>query len=270
MNFKWFFAIPAMALLSGCGFFGNDRAPGDIPIDFTDLSRGEGCAYEVAVDNTSWKINYLAFYLSNPEVKVEGRWIPLNFIVNEWQSKDVAFLNFQNACDSSKNHDHIVLDINDALLSRVTELRLTMGLDFDENHTSQADQLAPLDKPTMFQSVNAGHNFFRLELQNTRQPSSIWSFLLASGGCNGSSADSTPSSCSQPNRVTVTLPMAQNVSDLSLLAKLQHILFRVDLESVAECNMAKPHDESCEKVMKNLTGRDWLKWDAPDKVYLKS
>ena len=64
--------------------------------------------------------------------------------------------------------------------------------------------------------------------------------------------------------------MAQNVSDLNLLAKLQQILFRIDLDKVAECNMAKAPDESCKKVMKNLTGRDWLKWDAPDKVYLKS
>ena len=270
MNLKWCCFVPAIALLSGCGFFGNDRAPGDIPVTFTDLTRGEDCAYEVTVDKTSWKVNYLAFYLSNPEVKVEGRWIPLDFKVNDWQSKDVAFMHFQNACDDKQNRDHIMLDINEALLDRVTELRLTLGLDFGENHTAQADQVAPLDKPTMFQSVNIGHNFFRVELQNTREPSSIWSFLLASGGCNGSTPETTPSACAKPNRVTVTLPMAQNVSDLNLLAKLQQILFRIDLDKVAECNMAKAPDESCKKLMKNLTGRDWLKWDAPDKVYLKS
>ena len=271
MNMKWIFLIPAFLMLTGCGdLFGSSRAPGDIPVEFTDLSLGEDCAWEVTVDKDLWKINYLAFYLSQPEVKVEGRWVPLNFVNNDWQSDKVAFLQFHHACDKKLNNNHILLDANEALLSRATELRLTMGLNFDENHSLPVEQTPPLDKPTMYQSVNAGHNFFRVELQNTREPGAIWSFLLASGGCNGENAETKPSDCAFPNRVTVKLPMAQNVSDLSLLAKLQQILFRVDLKAVTECNMAGSHDKSCEKVMKNLTGREWLRWDAPEKVYLKS
>lgn len=270
MNNRWCLLFAILIAMSGCSFFEKERAPGDIPITFTDLTHGEDCAYEVEIDKSLWKVNYLAFYLSRPELKVKGRWVPVDFKVNDWQSQDVSFIQFQNACDESKNRSHLMLNVNQALLDRATELRFTMGLNFDDNHSSQVEQIAPLDKPAMYQSVNAGHNFFRLELQNTRAPSSIWSFLLASGGCNNGEASARPTECIHPNRVTVILPMAQNVSDLSLLARLQQILFRVDLQAVPECNMARAPHGSCEKVMKNLTSRGWLKWDAPDKVYLKS
>ncbi|MBU3022050.1 MbnP family protein [Aestuariibacter sp. A3R04] len=271
MFFRWIGVCVLCVLCSGCEYFtGKPSAPGDIPVTFTDLSLGEKCAFDVVVNKALWKVNYLAMYLSEPEIKVEGRWVPLNFIENRWQSKDVALLQFHHACDDTLNNTHIRVDANDALLKRATALRLTLGLDFDDNHIPQAEQIPPLNKPAMFQSTREGHNFFRLELQNYREPSTIWSFLLASGGCDGETSDSKPTVCHQPNRVTISLPMAQNVSQLNLLASLQQILFRVNLNDVAECNMAKIHHESCEKVMKNLTGREWLRWDAPEKVYLKS
>ncbi|MBU2977787.1 MbnP family protein [Alteromonas sp. C1M14] len=263
--------IFTLFLCTGCdSFLANERAPGDIPITFTDLSKSVDCGYDVTIDKDIWRVNYLAFYLSEPELKVEGRWVPLTFVPNKWQSKKVAFLSFHHACDTQQSNEHIVLDANAALLKRATELRFNLGLNFDENHSSRVEQVSPLDKPTMFQSTRVGHNFFRLELQNTQQPNAIWSFLLASGGCNADSDDDKPQRCAFPNRMTVDLPMAQNVSNLNLDAALQQILFRVDLKAVAECNMAQEHDESCEKVMRNLTERQWIRWDAPEKVYLKS
>lgn len=271
MFFRWVGVCILCVVCSGCEYFtGKPTAPGDIPVTFTDLSSGEKCGFAVTIDKALWKVNYLAMYLSKPEIKVDGRWVRLSFVENQWQSKDVALLQFHHGCDSKLNNTHIRLDANEALLKRATELRLTMGLDFDSNHTQQAEQLSPLNKPAMFQSTREGHNFFRVELQNNLEPSAIWSFLLASGGCNGDTNTSKPTVCSQPNRVTVSLPMAQNVSELTLLASLQQILFRVNLKAVAECNMAKSHHISCEKVIKNLTGRQWLRWDAPEKVYLKS
>ncbi|MEG3766709.1 MbnP family protein [Alteromonas sp. 14N.309.X.WAT.G.H12] len=271
MKYALFSIFFTLFLCTGCdSFFTGDRDPGDIPITFTDLSKGADCGYEVTIDKDIWRVNYLAFYLSKPELKVEGRWIPLKFVPNKWQSTDIAFMAFHQACEGPQNNEHIVLDANEALLKRATELRFNMGLDFDENHAPRVAQVPPLDKPTMFQSTRAGHNFFRLELQNTRQPTTIWSFLLASGGCNADSDNEVPTRCDYPNRVTVDLPMAQNVSTLNLKASLQQILFRVNLKAVAECNMAHDHDKSCEKVMRNLTERRWIHWDAPEKVYLKS
>ena len=271
MKFKWLMVVSFLVLCAGCdSITGGNRLPGDIPITFTDLSKGENCAFELTVDKDLWKVNYLAFYLSEPEIKVEGRWVPLHFVENKWQSKDVSFLQFHQACDESQNNTHIILDANEALLKRATEIRLVMGLAPDVNHTLPVEQVAPLDKPTMYQSARAGHNFFRVELQNLQDTTSIWSFLLASGDCQAADDDTKPTACNRPNRISVRLPMAQNVSKLNLLAQLQQILFRVNLKAVAECNMAGPHDKSCEKVMRNLTERQWIKWDAPEKVYLKS
>ncbi|QJR81706.1 metallo-mystery pair system four-Cys motif protein [Alteromonas pelagimontana] len=243
--------------------------PGDIPIRFVDLQKGEDCSYLVDINHELWKVNYLSFYLTEPELKVEGRWVPLNFDENEWQSKKASLLQFHNACDASANNTHIKLNTNVKLLARATSLRFSMGLPFKENHAPVAEQVAPLNNAAMFQSPRVGHSFMRLELQDAKNSTSIWSFMLASGNCQSEDSKTPPTVCQYPNRVTVELPMAQNVSNLRLNARLTQLLFRADLRAQAECNMANPGSASCEKVMRNLTSREWLRWDAPDKVYLR-
>ena len=261
--------LMAALITSGCSFFSADKPPGDIPVTFTDLEAGDNCLYQLNVNGEQWNLDYLAFYLSQPRLKIDGRWQPVAFKPGPWQSKKLALMQFHSACNTEANHTVIKLDTNQQLLDRASAIQFTLGVPFDSNHVISDHQAPPLNNSVMFQSIRQGHSFMRIELQQASAQAGLWSFMLASGECQGSNDDETPQQCDKPNRITLDLPLKANVQDLRLVAKLSQILFRADMPVGQECNLAGQYAQSCRKVLRNLTSREWIRWDAPHQAYLK-
>ena len=266
----WAVVLPLM-LLSGCGFFADPPPAGHIPLQFVDLEKNSDCEYELDVNNRRWSVDYLAFYLSEPRVRIEGRWQKLSFIPGPMQSKSLALMQFHHACDTQQNHTTIKLKANKALLDRASAISFTIGVPFEDNHRVGEQSQAPLNHPPMFQSKQAGHSFMRINLRevDTDKADHSWGFMLASGMCQSPDEAAPVVRCDKPNRVTLDLPMRANVEDLRLTARLSQILFRANLTTAGDCNLATPEGSECRKVLANLTGREWIRWDAPHRVYLK-
>ncbi|AXR05586.1 metallo-mystery pair system four-Cys motif protein [Salinimonas sediminis] len=261
--------LPSLMLLGGCDLLTAKKPPGDIPIRFVDLQKTDDCMYEVELANQRWNVDYLAFYLSEPQVRIEGRWQAVSFVPSKWQSRKLALMQFHDACNSNETNTVIKLDANKKLLDRASAISFTIGLPFSDNHSLSDNSPPPLNNAAMFQSLRAGHSFMRIELQQANEPQALWSFMLASGECHADNEDQAPRRCDKPNRVTLELPLRFNVEDLRLHAKLSQMLFRADMSAGTECNLATPEGSECRKVLSNLTGRDWIRWDAPHQVYLK-
>lgn len=267
---KWCGAVLLVATLAGCDLFGPAKAPGDIPVAFKDLSQGSQCRSQIKMNNEWWQVDYLAFYVSEPRIKIGDHWQELSFLPNEWQSKTAALLKFHDTCDDSQANSVIRLDANEQLLNRASVIRFTVGLPFDQNHLTGDGLAPPVNNPAMFQSPQAGHTFMRIELKQAgKDDPGLYSFLLASGQCDAPDAQSAPSVCAKPNRITLDLPLKANVADLRLSAQLRKILFRAQLVPGLECNLADAPDKRCNKVLRNLTRNEWIRWDAPHQVYLK-
>ncbi|QPG05075.1 hypothetical protein IT774_13165 [Salinimonas marina] len=258
-------------LLAGCGFFEDPPPAGHIPLQFVDLEKNDACQYELDVNNRRWRVEHLAFYLSEPRVRIEGRWQKLSFIPGPMQSKKLALMQFHHACDTQNNHTTIKLNANKALLDRASAISFTIGVPFDDNHQTGKQSQAPLNHASMFQSKQAGHSFMRINLSDPDEDETgkSWAFMLASGMCHSPDEHAPIVRCDKPNRVTLDLPMRANVEDLRLTARLSQILFRANLTTAGDCNLATPEGSECRKVLANLTGREWIRWDAPTRVYLK-
>lgn len=256
-------------LLTGCDAMMEAKpAGGEIPIHFTDLQPGPDCRFNVKVENDEWALEYFTFFLTEPRIKIEGKWLPLKFKQTPWQTPDVARFEFHHGCTTESNNTVIRLDANADLMARATILRLTMGL--PEPLSREPIWDAPFSNEDMFISDLYGHNFMRLELNSRKDPTVHWKFGLASSQCAYKDGESGAVMCQRPNRVTVDLPMAQNVIDLRLLGSVAQMLFRANLYAQPECHLAHSSAPNCEKVLRNLTSRAWLRWDAPDKVYMRN
>lgn len=253
-----------LVTLTGCDAidFGS-RQPGEIPVKMIGIDSG-ACPMIMHVGQQGWNVDYFAFYLSKPEMKIDGKWQRVKFKQNEWQTPDVALLKFHDLCSSPSNaNDKIMLDVSEAFLKLSTSLRFTMGLPFDVNHANPLSQPSPLNDSSMFWSWQNGHKFLRLDLSKNGDTSRKWSYHLGSVGCESESAVRPPEkSCAYTNRVEFVLPMVQLDSDLDLEVSLADIITKVDINEAPNCMFESPDTVPCKRLIQNLVNRPWIKWQS--------
>jgi uncharacterized repeat protein (TIGR04052 family) len=253
-----------MMSLAGCDSvdFGS-RQPGEIPVKMVGIDTG-ACPMIMHVGQQGWNIDYFGFYLSNPEMKIDGRWQRVKFKQTQWQTQNVALLKFHSLCQSpAEANDKILLDVSDAFLKLSTSLRFTLGLPFDINHANPLTQPSPLNDSSMFWSWQNGHKFLRLDLSKNGGESRKWSYHLGSVGCESESAVRPPEkSCAFTNRVEFVLPMVQLDSELDLEVSLADIITKVDIDEAPNCMFETPDSEPCERLIQNVVNRPWIKWQS--------
>lgn len=256
-------AVAAMVLvLSGCSDFNEDKAQaGEIPFKLTGI-KSASCPMQLNVQKEAWQLDYFGFYLSNPEVRINGRWQAVKFKPNNWQTDNIALLRFHALCDDKANaNDKIALDVTDKFMKRATNLRFTLGVPFAQNHERPTDTSSPLGDSEMFTNEQSGHKFLRLDLS---QPNSEqkWQYHLGSVGCESASLTSSPyKACAFTNRVEFILPMTQLDTDLALELSVSNIVSQVDLMNTDGCTTQTPEQQPCKKLLNNLLQRPWLQWD---------
>jgi uncharacterized repeat protein (TIGR04052 family) len=254
-----FFSLLSLSACTKIGF--DKRESGEIPFKLIGVETG-ACPLQTRIGQDKWQLDYFGFYLSNPEVRIDGRWQVVKFKQNEWQTKNVAFLTFHSLCNHPENaNSKIILDVSDEFMKLATNLRFTLGLPFEQNHQSPESLATPLNNKAMFTSVQQGHKFMRLDLSHAASDKQ-WRYSLGSVGCHSASADEAPEKvCDFTNRVEFILPMTQLDTDLALEISISNIVSQVNLDLPQDCAVQSPESSPCNKLLNNLLHRPWLKWD---------
>lgn len=150
-------------------------------------------------------------YVSNVRLLTSnGTEVPVTLTPdNKFQADNVTLIDFAaggagTACANATS------DTNNQIVGTVpagtyTGLRFELGLPFEKNHQDQTTAAGPYSVSRMFWSWNAGYKAVRLDLNTGGFPTG-WFIHLGSTGCTPTGTASTvPTTCTAPNRPTVTL-----------------------------------------------------------------
>ncbi len=156
-------------------------------------------------------------------------------------------------------------------------MRFTMGVPFELNHGDPTVAPSPLNITAMFWNWQGGYKFLRVDMASTglsanpamknmamehgakaahgHDDASGYSVHLGSTMCASASPTESPSSCKNPNRVTVTFTkfdIAKNV----IIADLGAILVGANVDhntpNTSPGCMSFPKDPDCPAVMSAL------------------
>lgn len=254
--------LTALLALAGCDVIDfKGREPGEIPFKLVGVDTG-ACPMIMSIGQDRWNIDYFGFYLSKPEVRIDGKWQRVKFKQTRWQTPNEALLKFHNKCINPDDaNSKLVLDVSEELLKLATNLRFTMGLPFDVNHADALTQPSPLNDSSMFSNRRNGHQFLRLDVSKNAKETREWSYHLGSAGCGSESEAAPPkTSCAFTNRVEFILPMTQLDTDLDLEISVSNIVAQVDINDAESCVFASSEVSPCDKLIQNLVHRPWIKW----------
>jgi uncharacterized repeat protein (TIGR04052 family) len=211
-------AVGAVLVLAACS---SDSAteptgPQNITINF-DARVGAaafacGQSYpNIGTTNATASATDFMMYVSEVRlINSQGNEVPVTLTQdNLWQVDDVALIDFATggtgtACPNATP------EVNKRVVGTVpagtyTGLRFQLGLPFAKNHQNQTTATGPFSLSRMFWSWNAGYKALRLDIASNAFPTG-WFIHLGSTGCTPTgNAATVPTSCAQPNRVTVTL-----------------------------------------------------------------
>ncbi|MEW9799321.1 MbnP family copper-binding protein [Alteromonas sp. CYL-A6] len=247
-------------LLAGCDKLPGARAPGAIPVHLTGVNTSS-CPMTMTVGEDRWEIGYFAFYVSKPELRIDGKWQPVRFKNSPWQTNDVALLSFHSLCNNAGAANTMLqLEASDKLMQLATNVRFTVGVPFEQNHANPLTQPSPLNDSSMFWSWQAGHKFMRLDLTNVASQHTF-SYHLGSIGCESDAPVRPPAkACRFTNRVEMILPTTQLDSKLDLSLSMANLIAQVNLNASQGCMFRTPEEAPCDQLLRNLLTRPWLAW----------
>jgi uncharacterized repeat protein (TIGR04052 family) len=233
----------------------------ELPISFVSAVNVLDCDSTLRIEEANWRINNLAFFISNLYVTTmeEGaeNWQQVNFSQSQWQTEEVALVWYNTQCNQTKptaaNHN-LKLQIDDQTWSDVKKVRFELSVPFELNHLNPLTQASPLNISDMFWSWRMGHKFLRLDLTQEANVSTNqnWSFHLGSLGCDSASSMRSPAvACKKPNRFTMEL--VRSDSHNNLVFDLAQLLNQVNPASMKSCMFERPGEESCPLLAENLT-----------------
>jgi uncharacterized repeat protein (TIGR04052 family) len=217
-------ALAVAATLAACSDNGNATEPaGPQPVALRFAAQVNGQAFSctrsypsVGTTNSTIQPLDFRFYVHNVRlVTRSGQEVPVTMPDNLWQRSGVALLDFENQTGTCTGG---TADTNAIVSGTVpagdyTRVRFTLGLPFALNHQDAATAPAPFNYTSLWWNWAAGYKFARLDFASTGQPQG-WFIHLGSTGCNAAAGNQSPTTCTEPNRVEVTLDnfdVARNV-----------------------------------------------------------
>lgn len=177
----------------------------------------------------------------------------------EWQLDDVALLDFEDATadcaaeGTPATNTSIRGTVEPGTAARI---HFTVGVPFALNHGDATTAEPPLDQTALFWSWNFGYKFLKVELATTGQPDGFF-VHLGSTGCEGDGAGHV-SSCSEPNRVDVEIPLAsgfdpaRDVVVLDVAKLLEDSDVDVNTPETSPGCMSFPGDPECPAIFAHL------------------
>lgn len=174
----------------------------------------------LGTQNTNAELRDFRFYLHNIEiVDNEGATHALNLNENNWQTQNVALIDFTNrdtSCGGDIKDTRTIVEGSVPLPNgrRIADLNFTIGLPSTLNHNDRATAPAPLDLAGLHWNWQNGYKFMRLDvapeggITRSSDPafsSSTWNFHLGSTGCTGDPQLGETVTCTRPDRPVISL-----------------------------------------------------------------
>ena len=154
-------------------------------------------------------------------IRADGTLVPLALDQDgQWQYRNVALLDFEDATGACINGTPAT---NTTLRGSVpkghyTGIALTVGVPFDLNHGDVTIAPPPLNMTSMAWAWQVGFRFLKIELASLPDPLPApsvdpfnplrpvhWSIHLGSTECASPSATTPPTTCANPNRISVRI-----------------------------------------------------------------
>jgi uncharacterized repeat protein (TIGR04052 family) len=188
------------------------------------------------------------FYVSNVRMLTRGgKEVPLELEQDGiWQYQNAALIDLENgsgACSAFGNEATNSVVRGTVPPGVYTGVRFDLGLPFELNHGNAATAPSPLNFTAMFWNWQLGYKFIRVDTADDK-----FRIHLGSTGCQSDGPSRPPTSCSAPNRATVTLASFDFTHD-SIFADLKALLAENDIDANAPGTdpgcMSSPVDADC-------------------------
>jgi len=180
---------------------------GNVPVQCGSKIAGLGTG------NIGAELRDLRFYVSNVAlINDKGEAVPLTLQANDWQSKEVALVDLEDATGTCAEAG--TASMNKQILGTVPGgtykgVQMTIGVPSSVNHSDYAVATKPLDIQAMGWSWQAGRKFAKIEINpdgGVARPAPAAagkSFFvhLGSTGCAGNPVTGETVSCARPDRM---------------------------------------------------------------------
>ncbi len=220
------YSLPLALMLGVVGCGGNNSktvTAQSIAIPFQARAGSTNIRCDVSLTDlgsakTSATMKDFRFYISDVElITSDGKLEPLTLEENEWQSSNLALLDFQDRADncegeSKPTHTQVTGTISNS--ATIQGIRFQVGVPANVNHIDIANAQAPLTVASLFWSWQGGYKFMRLDVAPTggiTRPSdpdfaaTVYNFHLGSTNCKGDPELGESVVCARSNRPVIEL-----------------------------------------------------------------
>lgn len=268
-------AVAALTL-AACNTVPTAPKTAQVSLNFAAQINGQpfacGKRYD-GVGTTRSSITPSDFRMYVSEVKLlrqDGSAVPVQMAQDGiWQHQNVALIDFENGIGPCRNGTTAT---NTAVRGQVPAgdyvgVELTVGVPFALNHQDPTVAPAPLNSTAMFWNWQGGYKFIKFDTTssgistdkpaapNAMGPVTRYSVHLGSTACAGDSKTQAPSSCQNPNRMTVRLnqfDLAKNTVVVDMGAVLAQANVDVNAKGTSPGCMSFLKDADCPPVMSAL------------------
>lgn len=204
-------------------------------------------------------------------IDANGKLVPLALIQdNVWQVENVALIDFEDGSDVCRNGTN---PLNKTIKGTVPKgeykgIQFALGVPFKLNHGNPTLAPSPLSSTAMFWNWQGGYKFLKFDSSTRGRPianqspgvkgggnASGFSLHLGSTVCASESKTIAPSSCKNPNVVTVRFDQF-DVNNNVVIADMGAVLANANIDTNAEKTapgcMSFPGDADCPPIMKAL------------------
>ncbi|WP_411824558.1 MbnP family copper-binding protein [Leptospira sp. 'Mane'] len=166
-------------------------------------------------ESMNFYIKDARFYIHDVKlVNADGSTVDFTLTAdNKWQTSKVALLDFEDKTGDCTGTTETNTSIKGTAPSgNYVGIQFKVGIPFDLNHLNSTTADAPLNNSAMFWAWASGYIFMKFDWLAKEGAGSSNSFHLGSVGCNGSGTSVLTTSCTYPNRPTITIKTSGSVS----------------------------------------------------------
>jgi uncharacterized repeat protein (TIGR04052 family) len=199
-------------------------------------------------------------------IRADGSSIAANLISNEWQSRNVALLDFQDksdSCSGAIKPTNKTIQGSIATKEDFIAIEFTLGIPPELNHVDPSSVEAPLNASNMFWSWQSGYKSMRIDLspeggiQRPGDPDFLgtnYFFHLGSTGCSGDPIRGEAVKCARVNQPVIRLNgfnIESNAIKIDVARLVSGLNIRSDVADSPGC-MSSEFDTECGVFFDNL------------------
>ena len=198
------------------GPFAVDAAAAQVPVTLTFMpvvgAQDFGCGQNYTLGTPSATVTPIDFRMYVHDIRLvraDSSEVALALDQDSlWQYQDVALVDFEDGtggCSNGTAETHTVVT-GTAPYGGYSGIKFKLGLPFTLNHGDPTTAPSPLNLTALFWAWNSGYKFLRLDFSVDPSGTPVMHNLhLGSTGCNGTTATTPPTSCSEENVAEVVL-----------------------------------------------------------------